>query len=178
MISQDLFDRSWVFFGPGGSMRLLFLSLLSILISGCGPEQTARESEQQQRDSFVKQKTGELKRFEGYYEGFIQDIQGNSLKARLYIFQVNLFLVNPQTNDIVEIPNIRGLLTAFNNGAWTAFANYETGQFQDDSGDIRMVGETSIMVLKPNDKGDLVGYFIKSGTANSYLSTATFRKKN
>lgn len=118
--------------------KWLLLPLISLaILTGCGPEQTARDARKEEADRILAEKTRIYREFEGIYRGTMVSVTGKNIPVRLKLQVANIFIPNPQTNEVDEVANIKGYFSwcylgsgrGCKGGTWRSLATFGVGQF-------------------------------------------------
>ena len=152
--------------------RALTLIAVSLVLWGCGPEQTTKDKEDQQMAVDAKATRDRLSPAVGVYVGTLTAIDGNVMSVRMTLGLVNIPYNNPARSDVTTIPALLGSMEqCMDAGCFDTPTTDQTSVFtfpvtsakytaMDNYGNVVVTFDTSAVAGKPQSMtlvGKLVG---------------------
>lgn len=126
----------------------LLVALGVVFVAGCGPQETALDKEEKQREKKQERERNKVREeFQpvvGTYEGRATTVNGKLLPAKLLIWTSTKVIPNPGRGDSTEVIVLMGVLHVLfpTDPNWFPVATYNTGSFPIGENGLHMIGAT------------------------------------
>lgn len=158
-------------------MRFLLTVLLAAAVSGCGPEQSAREAERNETNALIAEQKAQFDQLEGEYRGTFTNLEGKKVNATLFVHSWLILIPIAGRAENMEVPTLIGNLFSANSAAELNWS-FTSGTYFPRNGVLKLIGQNTnglLSILNVKVSGNkLTGMF----SAGKLRSNVEFTKVN
>lgn len=147
--------------------------LITFIITGCGPAQTARDQEDEQEQQYVREQSAKLSPLEGCYKGYMRPNRNKgTTQVRMQLHLITDTVIVPGRNKYVESPTLFGNVTTlpegevfanFNKSVMNSYGHLVSSSTAPSSGTSQEPGTPTIDIAPSKKPGRWVGLLYGRG---------------